>query len=77
MTVTTCVLGLDWSEDSEEEDGDVGKLMSYQCQRLQQKHFEERYSHPLVQGCSNLSLEGQSAPEFSSNPDQTHLPVIF
>ncbi len=31
----------------------------------------------LVQGSSNLSLEGQSAAEFSSNPDQTHLPVIF
>ncbi len=32
---------------------------------------------PLKQGSSNLSLEGQSAAEFSSNPDQTHLPVIF
>ncbi len=31
----------------------------------------------LVQGSSNLSLEGQSAAEFSSNPDQTHLIVIF
>ncbi len=31
----------------------------------------------LDQGSSNLSLEGQSAAEFSSNPDQTHLPVIF
>ncbi len=31
----------------------------------------------LQQGSSNLSLEGQSAAEFSSNPDQTHLPVIF
>ncbi len=29
------------------------------------------------QGSSNLSLEGQSAAEFSSNPDQTYLPVIF
>ncbi len=29
------------------------------------------------QGSSNLSLEGQSAAELSSNPDQTHLPVIF
>uniref|UniRef100_A0A8C2DNP3 INO80 complex subunit Db n=1 Tax=Cyprinus carpio TaxID=7962 RepID=A0A8C2DNP3_CYPCA len=37
-------LGFDWSEDSEEEDGDVGKLMSYQCQRLQEKHFEESAS---------------------------------
>ncbi len=26
----------------------------------------------LLQGSSNLSLEGQSAAEFSSNPDQTH-----
>lgn len=34
-------LGLDWSEDSEEEDGDLEKLVSYQCQRLQEKHFEE------------------------------------
>ncbi len=32
---------------------------------------------PLGQGSSNLSLEGQSAAEFSSNPDQTHLSVIF
>ncbi len=31
----------------------------------------------LGQGSSNLSLEGQSVAEFSSNPDQTHLPVIF
>ncbi len=33
----------------------------------------------LVQSSSNLSLEGQSAAEFSSkfNPDQTRLPVIF
>ncbi len=31
----------------------------------------------LLQGSSNLSLEGQSAAEFSSNPDQTHLPVIL
>ncbi len=29
------------------------------------------------QGFLNLSLEVQSAAEFSSNPDQTHLPVIF
>ncbi len=33
--------------------------------------------YTLNQVCSsNLSLEGQSAAEFSSNPDQTHLPVI-
>ncbi len=31
----------------------------------------------LKQGSSNLSLEVQSAAEFSSNPDQTHQPVIF
>ncbi len=31
----------------------------------------------LYQGSSNRSLEAQSAAEFSSNPDQTHLPVIF
>ncbi len=31
----------------------------------------------LDQGSSNLSLKGQSAAEISSNPDQTHLPVIF
>ncbi len=30
----------------------------------------------LNQGSSNLSLEGQSAAEFNSNPDLTHLPVI-
>ncbi len=29
------------------------------------------------QGSSYISLEGQSAAEFSYNPDQTHLPVIF
>ncbi|XP_052455158.1 INO80 complex subunit D-B-like [Carassius gibelio] len=34
-------LGLVWSEDSEEEEGDLGKLVSHQCQRLQEKHFEE------------------------------------
>ncbi len=32
---------------------------------------------PIEQGSSNLSLEVQSAAEFSSNPDQTHLPEIF
>ncbi len=31
----------------------------------------------LAQGSWNLSLEVQSAAEFISNPDQTHLPVIF
>ncbi len=31
----------------------------------------------LNQGSSNLSLEVQSVAEFSSNPDQTHLPVNF
>ncbi len=31
----------------------------------------------LKQGSSNLSLEDQSAAEFSSNPDQTHLPCDF
>ncbi len=31
----------------------------------------------LEQGSSNLSLEGQSAAQFSFNPDQTHLSVIF
>ncbi len=30
-----------------------------------------------LQGSSNLFLEVQSAVEFSSNPDQTRLPVIF
>ncbi len=31
----------------------------------------------LDQGSSNLTLEVQSTAEFSSNPDQTHLSVIF
>ncbi len=31
----------------------------------------------VKQGPSNPSLDGQSIAEFSSNPDQTHLPVIF
>ncbi len=31
----------------------------------------------LAQGSSNLSMKVQSAAEFSSKPDQTHLPVIF
>ncbi len=31
----------------------------------------------IDQGSSNLTLEGQSTAEFSSNPDQTHLSVIF
>ncbi len=35
------------------------------------------WTNHLDQGSSNLSLEGQSAAEFRSNPDQTHLPVIF
>ncbi len=35
------------------------------------------WTEALQQGSSNLSLEVQSAAEFSSNPDQTHLPVIF
>ncbi len=29
------------------------------------------------QGSSNISLEGHSAAELSSNPDQTHPPVMF
>ncbi len=39
--------------------------------------FIYEYTKDLNQGSSNLSLEGQSATEFSSNPDQTHLSVIF
>ncbi len=35
------------------------------------------WTKTLDQGSSNLSLEGQSATDFSSNPAQTHLPVIF
>lgn len=31
----------------------------------------------LSQGCSHLVLEGHRHAEFSSNPDQTHLPVTF
>ncbi len=34
-------------------------------------------NNAIDQGSSNLSQEGQSSAEFSSNPDQTHLPVIF
>jgi len=30
-----------------------------------------------LQGFSNLVLEGRCPAEFSSNPDQTHLPVTF
>ncbi len=41
------------------------------------KELEAVLHEPLHQGSSNLSLEGQSAAEFSSNPDQTHLPVLF
>jgi len=33
--------------------------------------------HRSHQGSSNLSLEGQSAAEFSSNPNQTHLKKII
>ncbi len=39
--------------------------------------FSVKQLDSLVQGSSNLSLDVQSAAEFSSNPDQTHLPVIF
>ncbi len=35
---------------------------------------QARTDKTIAQGSSNLSLEGQSAAEFSSNPDQTHLP---
>ncbi len=42
------------------------------------KHNEVIYTvYSTEQGSSNLSLEVQSAAEFSSNPDQTHLAVIF
>ncbi len=40
-------------------------------------HLHTNSRHYLEQGSSNLTLEVQSAAEFSSNPDQTHLPVIF
>ncbi len=40
-------------------------------------HFGLISYNYVEQGSSNLSLEVQSAAEFSSNPDQTHLPVIF
>ncbi len=48
------------------------------CERMQSfcKIMNNKL-HDLEQGSSNLSLEVQSAAEFSSNPDQTHLPVIF
>jgi len=32
---------------------------------------------PLEQGFSNSVLESHCPAEFSSNPDQTHLPVSF
>ncbi len=35
------------------------------------------FSQCVVQSSSYLSLEAQSAAEFSSNPDESHLPVIF
>lgn len=47
-------LGLDWSEESEEEDGDLGKLVSYQCQRLQEKHFEKSASSPRTERLANF-----------------------
>uniref|UniRef100_A0A673H4B4 INO80 complex subunit D-B-like n=1 Tax=Sinocyclocheilus rhinocerous TaxID=307959 RepID=A0A673H4B4_9TELE len=49
-------LGLVWSEDSEEEDGDLWKLVSHQCQRLQEKHSEESSSRAerLAGFCSYL-----------------------
>ncbi len=34
-------------------------------------------SDAIEQGSSDHSLEVQSAAEFSSNPDQTHLPMIL
>ncbi|RXN33468.1 NADH-ubiquinone oxidoreductase 75 kDa mitochondrial-like protein [Labeo rohita] len=64
---------LDWSEDSEEDDGDLGKLVSYQCQRLQEKHFEESTDVPLAGGDSGLCsavvkdiLQNRSQQLFSS-----------
>ncbi len=40
-------------------------------------YFGNRKMVLLWWGPLNLSLEVQSAAEFSSNPDQTPLPVIF
>ncbi len=37
-----------------------------------------QFKHDRKNGVKKiLSLEVQSAAEFSSNPDQTHLPVIY
>uniref|UniRef100_A0A8C1Y231 Solute carrier family 26 member 10 n=1 Tax=Cyprinus carpio TaxID=7962 RepID=A0A8C1Y231_CYPCA len=41
------------------------------------KAIEKREREAISSGFSNLTLEGQCTAEFSSNPDQTHLPVIF
>ncbi len=46
-------------------------------QTLENTWFCQSVGYVLHQGSSNLTLEVQSAAEFSSNPDQTRLPVIF
>ncbi len=58
---------------------EAGKTKSGGVCFMINKKFVNLHLHleHLSQGSSNISLEVQSAAEFSSNPDQTHLPVIF
>ncbi len=59
--------------------GDNSILVRFRGVCLYGQSYKYYQKKDLAQGSSNLSLEGQSAAEFSSkfNPDQTHLPVIF
>ncbi len=53
---------------------DIVQLMK---NRGRNKSFAFIILFSVYQGSSNIFLEGRSAAEFSSNSDQTHLPVIL
>ncbi len=65
-----------WMDSVNDSEMDLMSSLSNRSIRLIQMVIPESVSL-LEQGSSNLSLEVQSDAEFSSNPDQTHLPVIF
>ncbi len=65
-----------WMDSVNDSELDLVSSLSNRSIRLIQMVITESVSL-LEQGSSNLSLEVQSDAEFSSNPDQTHRPVIF
>ncbi len=57
-----------------------GSLLALRVKKEPLTCMERFYSTKVYLLWNNVllhALEGQSAAEFSSNPDQTHLPVIF